>query len=442
MIESKRVESQPLKLLAGGAVKLRLALGSCLVLTVGAWLAPPTAQTKIAAPQEHAAPLLEEQVQLREVSRPFVGVQEAATPVSRYSVAVLLPLAPTAPVRNDYSEFTGPVRDIAGFGVLISDMHVLTHSAALNGRTLVDLAIAGGRTASARVATYELSTGLVLLELERSAERASAPFAVQAPTSGELAVAVGRSRERELAVPVFVTSAAPDSYTIGAVSDGLSPGMPVFNLAGELLTIAVPDGPAFRGVPVRDAVERLLTHATTGERPSSFGLGIQALSEPLSQVFGSGGIIISEVLPGGPGDLAGIQVGDVLLAVGDLPIDSEATCARALAAAAIDTPVTVRVRRGTRASDIQVTPKFAYEIAALARSRAVPSAGLEAAVLFPPATLESSAIPPSARVLSVSGRALTTRAQVQRELRLARRPVPVLIRDGNSQFFVAVEPMP
>jgi hypothetical protein len=72
-------------LLAGGAVKLRIALASGLVLVIGAWLAPRAAQTALSAPLEHAAPLLEEQAQLRDASRPFVGVQELAAAVRQQS---------------------------------------------------------------------------------------------------------------------------------------------------------------------------------------------------------------------------------------------------------------------------------------------------------------------------------------------------------------------
>jgi hypothetical protein len=91
-------------------------------------------------------------------------------------------------------------------------------------------------------------------------------------------------------------------------------------------------------------------------------------------------------------------------------------------------------------SEIHVTPAIAYEIAALARSTVDVAAGPEARVVFAASVLEASAIPPTARVVTVNGRALTTRAQVQRELRQARRPIPVLLREGNNQFFVAVEP--
>jgi hypothetical protein len=89
---------------------------------------------------------------------------------------------------------------------------------------------------------------------------------------------------------------------------------------------------------------------------------------------------------------------------------------------------------------VDVTPALAYEVAALARANAEDPSGPEARVLFPAQVLERAAIPPSARVLSVNGRAITSRAQAQRELTLARNPVPVLLRQGNTRFFVAIEP--
>jgi S1-C subfamily serine protease len=438
MTESKSV--QPRKLLAAGALKIRIAVGSGLVLAIGAWLAPRAAQTGLTAPQEHAAPLLEEQVQLQDVSRPFVGVQDVAAPVRQHSVAILVPPSPAVPSRTDYSESVRTARPAAGFGVFVSDTHVLTHSAALNGRSVADVSMGRGLATSAQVVSYEPATGLVLLRVQRAEGAASAPFAVQTPTPGELAVAVGRSDERELAVPVFVTSVGPDDYTIGAANDALLPGMPVFNLAGELLAVTAPDGRAVRGIPVRQATERMLTRAATGERRSSFGLGFQVPIGTLAETFGDDGVIISAVLPGGPADAADIRVGDVLLTVGDVQIDSADAAARALSTAGVGTPITLRVRRGARVSDIQATPAVAYEIAALARSAVDVPPGPEARVLFPAPVLEASAIAPSTRVVSVNGRALTTRAQVQRELRLARRPIPVLLREGDDQFFAAVEP--
>jgi hypothetical protein len=257
---------------------------------------------------------------------------------------------------------------------------------------------------------------------------------------GALAVAVGRSEDRDLAVPVFVTGVGTGWYTIGAAHDNVLPGMPLFNLTGELFAVAAPEGREVRAIPVRQAAERMIARAAAGERRSSFGLGFQALSGQLTDVFGTEGVIITAVLPGGPADAADIRVGDVLLTVGDERIDSVETATRALSTAAIGTAAVLRVRRTTRVHEMAVTPALAYEVAALARGNADGVTGPEARAVLPAALLTASAIPPSARVLRVNGRLLTTRAQVERELRLARRAIPVLLRQGNTEFFVAVAP--
>jgi S1-C subfamily serine protease len=202
---------------------------------------------------------------------------------------------------------------------------VLTHSAALDGRSTADVWVGNGATTPGHVVTYEPSTGLVLLQVQAVDGRTSATLATDAPTPGALAVAVGRADDRDIAVPVFVTSAGRDGYTIGGLNDSLVPGMPVFNLAGELFGVAVPDGRETRAIPVRQAAERMLARATTGERLSSFGLGFQAPVGRVAETFGTDGVIISDVLAGGPGDAADLRVGDVLLAVGETPIDSAET---------------------------------------------------------------------------------------------------------------------
>ena len=183
----------------------------------------------------------------------------------------------------------------------------------------------------------------------------------------------------------------------------------------------------------------MIARASAGERRSSFGLSFQTLSGPLTAAFGKQGVVVTEVVAGGPADSADIRVGDVLLAVGDVKIDSAETATRTLSTANIGTPAMLRVRRAARTIDVEVTPAFAYAIAVLARASAGTPYGPEARLLFPAEVLESSRIPPSARVLAVNGRPVATRGQVQRELRRARNAVPVLLRQGNHQFFVAVE---
>jgi S1-C subfamily serine protease len=431
---------RPAKLLARGSVKIRIALASAVALALGAWLTPAVEPTNISPPQEHAAPLLEEQVQLREINRPFVGVQDIALRVKPHSVTILKPMPPPIPSRTDYSELANVATRAAGFGVFVSDTHVLTHAMALDGESSVDLALENATTRRARVVAYEPTYGLALLQTDPSG-KPSVAMAAERPAAGALAVAVGRADDRDLAVPVFITSVGADRYTIGAVGETLMPGMPLFTLDGELFAIAAPDGPEVRAIPVRQMAAKMMARAAAGENRSSFGLGIQAPAGALAAVFGKEGVIVSEVLAGGPADTADIVVGDILLAVGEVEIDSVDTAARALSTANLDTPVTLRVRRADRVSDVTVTPAPAYEVAALSRAATETVRAPEARILFPAALLEAQPIAPAAQVISVDGRPATTRVQVQRVLRTARTAIPVLLRHGDRQFFVAIEPV-
>jgi serine protease Do len=427
------------KLLAGGAIKIRIALASVLVLVVGAWLTPRAAQTGITTSEERAAPLLEEQAQLTEASRTFIGVQDVAAEARQHTAGIPSPAFSIATSRNDFSAPSSAAPLLAGFGVFVSDGYVLTHSAALDGRSSVQLGLgAGDVPMEAAVVAYEPLTGLVLLQTTRSG-RTPATLAADAPPAGTLAVGVGRSNGADIAVPVFVTRVSGDQYTIGAINDAILPGMPVFTLAGELFAVAAPVGRELRAIPVREAADRLMARASSGERPSSFGIGVQALAGRLTSSFGEQGVVVTEVLDGGPADLADIAVGDVLLAVGAAQIDSTESAIRELSSADVGTPTRVRLRRAGRVREVEVMPALAYEIATLARARGAPS-GVEARVVFTRAALDALAIPPSARVLMVNGRAVTSRAQAQRELRLARAPVPVLLQQGDSRFFIIIEP--
>jgi S1-C subfamily serine protease len=364
-----------------------------------------------------------------------------AASVTGYSVALLQSATRAVPSRTDFAEPVDDRQRVAGFGVFVSGTHILTHTAALDGRSVVEVWPGTTAAAPARVVAYEPPTGLTLLEVATAVPRTSATFANEPPRPGALAVAVGRSEERDLAVPVFVTGAGRGRFTIGAVNEILLPGMPVFTLAGDLFAITAPDGDEVQAVPVRDAAERMLARAAAGERRSSFGIGFQPANDRLAALFGGDGVLVTEVVPGSPADVADVRIGDVLLAIGTIVIDSADAAAGALNTATPGGETTLRLRRAGRTLDLAATPVFAYEIAALARGQADTAAAPEARALFPAALLDASAIPPSARVIAVNGRPGVTRAQVQRELRLARQPIPVLLRVGRAQFFVAVDPV-
>jgi serine protease Do len=429
----------PQKLLAGGPLKIQIGIGSFLILTIGAWLAPRATQRTLSAPEERAAPLIEEQVQLRTASRTFTGVQDVGVQVRSHGVAIPAAAVPTPSTRSDYSDGrTAPPR-IAGFGVFVSDAGVLTHASALDGRTTMPLVTAGGRSVDGAVIAYEPATGLVLLRTE--AIGIPAPIlTAAAPSAGALVVAAVRWDQREIAAPLFVTDVGGDRFMLGTAGADLLPGMPVYTMAGELFAIAGPDEGQLRAIPAREGAERLLARAASGERLSSFGVAVQALDEQLASVFGESGVVITNVVPGGPAELAGVQAADVLLTVGGVEVNTPDAAMDALSATGVGTATRLGLRRERRLLEVEAAPAAAYEVAALARAIERGAPALEARAALTPTQLEAGGVPPTARVVAVDGEAVTSRAQLQRVLLAARAPVPVLLRHEGRQFFAAIEP--
>lgn len=426
----------PQKLLGARKIKLAVAAGSLAALGLGAWLAPPPVPTSLPASEERAAPLLEEQMQLREVTRPFRGVQDVTRLVRPVGVAIPYGSGGRNPVVSDFS-VAASSEEAVGFGVIVSGTQVLTHVSALRGRESVSVQTAEG-SREMRFVAYEPATGLVLLE---SVVRIGSPatMADQPPAAGMLAAAAASWQGRDIAIPLFVTSVAPDRYTVSGSGWRVVQTMPVYTVEGKLLAIIPGDGPDGHALPAAPAVQRLRARASTGERLASIGAAFQELTPPLRQAFGEGGVLLSDVVEGGPADLAGAQAGDVLLRVGQTDVTTIEQAVAAVNAMAVGTATMLEVRRSDGRRSVQVTPSAAYRVAWLARGQGSSAAGaVEARVLFDAEVLDRLGVPPDARVLSVNGRAVSSHAQLERERRRARLPLRVLLHDGDKQFFAAI----
>ena len=416
--------------------KLRIAAGCVANLAVGAWLRPPSAPTDIAPPQEKPAPLLNEQVQLREVPRPFRGVQDVLPLDRRHAVGIPRSRSVGAVTRNDFVDAfdeTAP----AGFGVFVSDSYMLTHASATGGRTSLQVGAADGRMIDARFAAYEPATGLVLFETA-SLDQPPVTMASEPMSAGALAIALGAWLGREIALPVFVTSVGLNTYRVGGGGAAILPGMPIYNLDQELFAVMGTEGEAF---PVQDAARRLIERATAGVQRSSFGIAVQALEGPLAGIFGAEGALVNHVVEGGPAEQAGVQPGDVLTGVGDATVQTADDAVEALRSTPIGAPVTLRTRRIGKVHDIEVTPALAYVVAALDRAASDdPGRAPEARTIIDRPLLETAGIPGRGRVLSLNGRPVASRSEADREIRRRRGPVPLLIRLDGAQYFAAIEP--
>ncbi len=424
------------KLLASVGVRMRLVAASIAILSVGSALAPRQAVTP-SRTEERANPLIEEQVAVAAPAAvPFSGVQDAAR-APRAHVIEIQPARPTGldGVASDVAEQVA-VR-LEGAGVMVSDVFMLTHATALAGRLAVRVDTADGRGGDAVLAAHDPATGLVLL---RTTPGLAPPavLASAAPAAGAMTVTVGHLGRRPLAVPAFVAVADEARVVVALDQSGTAPGLPVFTMDGSLVGVLGPRGSGDVVLATR-IVDGLIARAAAGEVPRSFGLAVQRLDGALARAFGTRGVLVSEVVPDGPGSVAGLDAGDVLVAVGDTAVTTLDGAREALATAATAPAATLRILQRGAERAVEIAAVSSYAVAHLARvdpSRATaPTAG----AVLPPAVLTALGLAGDAQVLSINGAAVTTRAQAERLLAGRRQTDVLQVRDPRGTWFVALE---
>ncbi len=247
------------------------------------------------------------------------------------------------PVRGT-SDATTPVvrrQSLAGSGVVIDDGLIATTSALLAGadEVLVTLPSSGGRRARsvrATLAGLAPEVGLALLRVEAASavglravaiaspaniSRGLSVFTLRGDAAGALGVtpttveAVALSVEPMSATAWIQTAAAPRADACGG---------PVVDATGALvgLTTCPDDADSTAGYAIPGAVLALAAPQLRefGHlHRARLGLTIEAISPEMRRGLGLGptpGVIVADVVPGGPAEAAGLAPGDMLTAIG------------------------------------------------------------------------------------------------------------------------------
>jgi S1-C subfamily serine protease len=426
-----------LKLIRGGRSKAMLALACLALLALGALVAPPSAPPP-SARVEAVAPILEAQVDRRSSARVFRGVQDAGSRALRFSVAFGRPARAAGALT--YPDFADPVREAtlpAGFGVLVSDREVLTHVAAVGGGSDVQAQASDGTLLACRPLAYEPETGLVLLELAAPAPEAPPP-ARQTPVPGELVVAAARVDGRDFVAPVFIAAIEPDRYLISAASGVTLPGTPVYTLDGEPLAVAAGRAALPVAYPASASVDRLRRRVAEGRAfPSSIGARLQPLEAALAERLGTGGALISDVLPGSPAERAQLRPGDVLLRVAGAELGGVEDAVTRLSRLSPGSEAILGVRRDGKEREVGVVPTRTVDDPREVPARTVPAGAPLAGALFDGEALRAAGVPADAAVLAIAGGSVTTQTAAAR---LRRRPAPwlVYLQEGGRRFFAVV----
>jgi len=260
-----------------------------------------------------------------------------------------------------------------GSGVLISaDVEILTNHHVIEGvkggDTSIEVTISDGRKFKARLLGADKERDIALIKIPAS----HLPFAQMGDSDairvGEWVVAIGNPLGLDHTVTQGIISAKGrqisgpglESFlqTDAAINRGNSGG-PLLNLKGEIIGINTAirtDGQNIGfAVPV-NMVKQVLGDLRSG-RPVSrgfLGVGTRDLDAEFQDSLGvQEGVVVSEVVPGGPGDKGGIQRLDVITAVDGARIRNGDQLVAAIASHRAGDQVQITLFREGRSRSIQ-----------------------------------------------------------------------------------------
>jgi serine protease Do len=263
-----------------------------------------------------------------------------------------------------------------GSGVIATaDGYILTNAHVVAGADKISVRLHDKRELDATVVGRDERTDIALLKVDATGLAAAkfgdpkelrvgqwvlaigTPFGLEQTATQGIISALSRNLPNDAYVPFIQTDVA--------LNPGNSGG-PLFNLEGEVIGInsqILSRTGGYMGlsfaIPIdlaANIAEQLKTNGVVAR--GWLGIGIQDLDESLAESFGletPDGALVSDVVPGGPAEHAGMRRGDVILEFDDRPIASANVLPPLVAAAEIGTEVPVVVMRAGTRKSIAVT---------------------------------------------------------------------------------------
>jgi S1-C subfamily serine protease len=258
-------------------------------------------------------------------------------------------------------------------GVIVTDQHVVANA------TQVQVAFADGRRVKGTVRASDQVTDLAVVQADRK-DLPAATFQPKLPRVGELAVAIGSPLGFENTVTAGIISglhrAIPGSgtqtqslvdliQTDAPISPGNSGGA-VVNASGQVVGIseayippsqgAVSIGFAIPAATVVDIVGQLLRNGRA--QHAFFGIQPGDLTPEIARQLGvrqSEGVVVLDVVRGGPADKAGMRPGDVITTLDGKSVSNVEDFLAALRPHRPNDTVTVTFLRGSQKQEAKVT---------------------------------------------------------------------------------------
>ncbi|PYR36023.1 MAG: peptidase S1 [Acidobacteria bacterium] len=290
---------------------------------------------------------------------------------------------------GDADALVGTQRSIGSGVVIDSDGYVITNAHVVSGARQISVVLAGagpselserrpsgvlGRTRPARVVGMSPELDLALLKIEETRLPALSFASPDRVRQGQLVFAFGSPEGFRNSVTMGVVSATarqldPDSalvyiQTDAPINHGNSGG-PLVDVEGNIVGIntfivSASGGSQGLGFAIPSSVVQM-----AGEQlrrygrlvPGEIGIHLQTITPDLAQGLGLArdwGVVVSNVLPGGPAAVAGVKIQDVVLAADGSAIDDLPSLALHLITRHVGDRVTLSVLRGDQTLALNV----------------------------------------------------------------------------------------
>ena len=242
-----------------------------------------------------------------------------------------------------------------GSGVIVSnDGYILTNHHVVEAADQIEVALADGRTAKARIIGSDPDTDLAVIKIDVPGGAPAVTFGhSETAHVGDIVLAIGNPFGVGQTVTMGIVSALKRNHlglstfenfiqTDAAINPGNSGGALADangNLIGINSAIYSPNGGSLGigfAIPVSTAKKIMEQIIQTGSVTRGWiGVAVQEITPELAESFklpNTQGVLISEVVRGGPADQAGVKAGDILLAVGEQALPDSSTMLETIAA--------------------------------------------------------------------------------------------------------------
>ena len=261
----------------------------------------------------------------------------------------------------------------SGSGVLVDPRgYVLTNNHVIENAQDITVRLSDGRKFTAKLVGRDPKTDLAVLKVEAPAPLPAAELGDSDHLRvGQWAIAIGNPFGLDRTVTVGIISATARNrvgvatyenfiQTDASINPGNSGG-PLLNLDGKVIGINTAIVAAGQGIgfsiPINQAKEVMRQLIASGRVVRGWlGIAIQDVTDELAGTFGvREGVLVAEVMKGGPAEAAGVRQGDVIVELNGAPIKEVPDLQRRVAAVAPGQPVRLKVIRERKPVALSVT---------------------------------------------------------------------------------------